>query len=673
MGAGALILRVPGDKSIAQRAMILGALAHGESVIRGEMGGADTESTRCALGALGVHSSRSASGDSLRIRGRGIGGLKAPESPLHLGNSGTGARLLMGAVAAMETPTVFTGDRSLSGRPMDRVADPLVRMGASVDYLEARGRLPLAISGGRLESLVYPMPVASAQVKSALLLAGLCSGASVVVAEPYRSRDHTERMLADMGAALSSTEESDCWRVDFSRPPARLDPLAMEVPGDFSSAAFLLAWALLQDRGGPWTLSNVGLNPTRTGLLRVLDRMGAVIHRDNETSVGGEPVGDLIVESGHRLHATDVSAAEIPGLIDELPVLAIVATRSEGVTSVSGAAELRVKESDRIGALVGNLERLKVEVTERQDGFEILGTDLALEATVPAFGDHRIAMAFGVLGSSPRATIRIDDATPAAVSFPGFWEIMAELEISAGGSAGPGPRGRKGCFVVTIDGPAGSGKSTTAHGVAQRLGFRHLDSGALYRGITYALLEDGAYSVDSGEGPPLDALRRDQVDALKVESRWDGLSQEIWIGGSRVPDASLRVPAVTAAVSAVSAVRAVRSWLLDVQRASAEGPGLVADGRDMGSVVFPEADLKVFLKADARVRALRRLLQMGVEAPTTEQISEEEGRLVVRDAADSERELSPLQVPTGAVIIDTTELDLGEQISEIVSRIHRIR
>ncbi len=412
-------LRVPGDKSISHRALLLGALAEGQSTLRGLLTGADVQSTAGALRALGCDVPPLDSG-AVRLRGVGLRGFRSPGEPIDCGNSGTTARLLLGILAGQPVEAVLTGDASLRGRPMKRVTGPLTRMGARFAFLETEDRLPLRVRGGSLQPLAYDAPHASAQVKSALLLAGLVGGVSVNVREPRLSRDHTERMLRAQGVRLQCSADDEGARVVLA-PASALRPLDLLVPGDFSSAAFLLALGVLRAPG--LEVADVGVNPTRTGMLSVLERMGVAVERGAERSEGGEPVADLRVQPG-PLRATTIAADEIPALIDEVPVLAALAVRARGVTRIRGAGELRVKETDRIHALVHNLRVLGVRVEEHPDGMDIHGTDAPLAGTIRTFDDHRIAMAFGVLGALPENRITIDEPAVVGISFPDFWQVL---------------------------------------------------------------------------------------------------------------------------------------------------------------------------------------------------------------------------------------------------------
>ena len=421
-------IRVPGDKSVTQRALIFASLASGESRLRGLLPGEDPQATAAALRALGVDIPPfDGDGAEVRIQGVGLRGLQEPRHDLDFENSGTGARLMLGVLAGQPMNVTVTGDASLRSRPMGRVTDPLSKMGAVFREVGEPDRLPLEVRGGTLEPLDYDSPVASAQVKSALLLAGLVSGALVLVSEPHRSRDHTERMLSMSGVSVVSHEAGGVWRVELRDPPERIAPLDLEVPGDFSSAAFFLALAILDGVEGGLEIEHVGMNPTRRGLLDVLDRMGASVGADPFAEEdGGEPVSSLRGRPS-KLIGTTVGADEVPAMIDEFPVLAILAARAEGVTRITGAAELRVKESDRILVLVENLRAVGVRAEELSDGLEIEGGDHPLAGRVSSHHDHRIAMAFGVLGALPGNRIEIEGADVADVSFPGFWGMLEDL------------------------------------------------------------------------------------------------------------------------------------------------------------------------------------------------------------------------------------------------------
>jgi 3-phosphoshikimate 1-carboxyvinyltransferase len=432
-------LSVPGDKSLTQRALILTALGTGRSRLRGLLHGGDAASTRGALVQLGADIPEiPGDGGEITVEGAGLRGLTQPEGVLDLGNSGTGTRLLLGVLAGTGLSATLTGDASLRSRPMRRVTDPLKVMGARFDHLEEAGRLPLTVHGAHpLRPIDWSSPVASAQVKSAILLAGLTGRAFALVTEPRMSRDHTERLLGGVGVSVVSHAVNGGWRVELRDPPERIDALDFDVPGDFSSAAFLLALAAL---GGirdaaALTVERVGLNPTRTAFLEVLGRMGADVRVEATTGRDAvEPVGSVTVGSAD-LRAATVTGDEIPRLIDELPLVAVLGARAAGTTRITDAVELRAKESDRISAMVNNLRAIGARAVELEDGLEVEGSDRPLKGRVRTEGDHRIAMAFGVLGAIPGNDIEIDDPGAADVSFPGFWKTLRAA--TGRGASGP--------------------------------------------------------------------------------------------------------------------------------------------------------------------------------------------------------------------------------------------
>ncbi len=413
---------VPGDKSISHRAALFGALAQGRTEITGFLEGEDCLATLRAVRALGAEVTRKAPGHYL-IDGAGLDGLTEPDDVIDCGNSGTGARLLVGVLAGQPFWTILTGDESLRSRPMDRVAAPLRRMGATVVGRREGSRLPLAVRGSRpLKALTYESPVASAQVKTALLLAGLWADGPVTVREPALSRDHTERMLGGFGARLTTGPEG----VTLT-PGAALQGQAVAVPGDISSAAFfLVAAALMAD--ADVTVAHVGTNPTRTGVLEVLEAMGAHVRRAPLGGPGSasEPAADLVVRGG-RLRGAEIAGPVIPRLIDEVPILAVAAALADGPTEVRDAAELRVKESDRIRAIATELGRMGARVTERPDGLRIEGGARLTGAVVRSGGDHRMAMALVIAGLLADGETVVEDTDCIATSFPGFLNAVNDL------------------------------------------------------------------------------------------------------------------------------------------------------------------------------------------------------------------------------------------------------
>ena len=426
-------IRVPGDKSISHRAIMLSALAVGESRISGLLEGEDVLATAAAMRAMGAQVERVGDGE-WRVHGVGVGSLLQPQAALDMGNSGTSTRLLMGLVASHPITACFTGDGSLSKRPMGRVIEPLSQMGA--DFTASPGAngtqtLPLMLRGASpAVPIAYRLPVASAQVKSAVLLAGLNTPGITTVIEPVPTRDHSERMLKGFGAELTVEIDADGARVIRIRGEAELKPQVIDVPGDPSSAAFFLVAGLLVP-GSEVLVENVGLNPTRAGLVDVLRQMGGHIEEVNPREVGGEPVADLLVKHS-PLRGITVDPAVVPSMVDEFPALFVAAALAEGRTVATGLEELRVKESDRITVMATALASAGARVQETEDGLIIDGTGGAplpggANAPIATHLDHRIAMSMAVAGLVSHAGVEVDDTRPIATSFPAFESLLDGL------------------------------------------------------------------------------------------------------------------------------------------------------------------------------------------------------------------------------------------------------
>lgn len=408
---------VPGDKSISHRALMLGAIANGTTRIRGFLAGEDCIATMNALRAMGVEITAA---DEVTVQGVGRHGLRQPAQPLDLGNSGTGLRLLAGLLCGQDFSAKLTGDRSLCSRPMERIIRPLERMGARIESRE--GKPPLRVHGRRrLAGVDYELPIASAQVKSAILLAGLYAAGEVVVTEPAVTRNHTERMLRTMGVELETA--GGCIRMQGGQALHARD---LEVPADLSSAAFLVLAALLAP-DCELIVERVGVNPTRTGFIEILREMGADIALEQPWLAGDEPVADLRVRSS-TLHGIDVDPALVSLAIDEFPALFVAASQARGRTRFCGLAELRVKESDRIAVMADGLRRLGIRVDETPDGAVVHAGALSGGA-VESAGDHRVAMSFAVAGTIAASPVRVHDADTVATSFPGFVGLMQSVGV----------------------------------------------------------------------------------------------------------------------------------------------------------------------------------------------------------------------------------------------------
>jgi 3-phosphoshikimate 1-carboxyvinyltransferase len=422
------VVRPPGDKSISHRVLMLAGLARGTSEIEGLLTGDDVKSTARILRQLSDDISPVRDGKTVTVRGHP---LTAPRSRLNCGNSATTARLMLGILAGQRFAATLSGDASLRRRPMRRVTEPLRTMGAHITE-KGGDALPLTIRGGRLHPLTYATPVASAQIKSALLFAGLTGRVGVTIREPYRSRDHTERLLVHLGLGL---HERDGAVVYEPEPRSVVPAFRLAVPGDASSAAFLIAAAVLAE-AGELVIENVGVNPTRTGFLVALDRMGAHVERVNLRDQGGEPVADLVARPA-SLRGTEVTAAEVPTLLDEVPMLAALASRAAGESVFREVGELRVKESNRLELIAANLRAVGAEAETRGNDLFVRGGTRPARGRVDTARDHRLAMAFAVLGTVPGADVRLSERASVAISYPGFFSDLRSI-----GATGHERRGR---------------------------------------------------------------------------------------------------------------------------------------------------------------------------------------------------------------------------------------
>ena len=414
-------ITVPGDKSISHRAVMLGALAQGTTVVENFLMGEDCLATVECFKELGVPIEGPVDG-SLTIQGVGLDGLREPVRVLDAGNSGTTTRLMMGILAGQPFCSIISGDESLNKRPMARVTKPLSQMGAEFLGRQNNNLLPMAIRGGSLKPIQFVSPVASAQMKSAVLLAGLFTEGQTSVSEPASSRDHTERMLSYFGAEVQVFDQT----VTVQGRP-RLQGNRLRVPGDISSAAFLMVAAAIIP-GSQITIEGVGINPTRDGILEVLQRMGAKLQIVNQRQQGEEPVADIII-SGGELRGAEIAGTIIPRLIDEIPILAVAAAYAKGTTVIRDAAELKVKESNRIAALAAELGKFGAVIEELPDGLVIHGGTPLTGTTCFSYGDHRIAMALAVAGLAAQGQTVIEDAACIAVSYPGFEDALKNLSV----------------------------------------------------------------------------------------------------------------------------------------------------------------------------------------------------------------------------------------------------
>ena len=414
---------VPGDKSISHRGIMFGSIADGTTEIHNFLPGADCLATIRCFRALGIEIEQE--GSTVTVHGKGLHGLSAPSHILDVGNSGTTTRLLSGILAGQPFESKLSGDESLNSRPMKRIIDPLTQMGADISSILHNGCAPLYIAPSRLHGIHYDSPVASAQVKSCILLAGLYGNGETSVTEPGLSRNHTELMLKEFGADIRSVHDLDCSRTTAIIQPGReLHGQKLTVPGDISSAAYFIAAGLIVP-DSEIRITNVGINPTRAGILKVCEDMGARIELSNERTEGGEKIADITVRTS-RLHGTVIEGDIIPALIDEIPVIAVMAAVAEGTTVIRDAAELKVKETDRIETVTDNLKAMGCDVTPTEDGMIINGGKLK-GASIHTLLDHRIAMAFSIAALAAEGRTRILDSKCVDVSYPAFYDTFEEL------------------------------------------------------------------------------------------------------------------------------------------------------------------------------------------------------------------------------------------------------
>jgi 3-phosphoshikimate 1-carboxyvinyltransferase len=588
------------------------------------------------------------------VEGVGIGGLREADDVLDMGNSGTSTRLLAGLFAPYPHLSVFTGDASLRKRPMKRVITPLEQMGVRFTTNAAQ-TLPMAMQGSSsLLPITYTLPVASAQVKSAIMLAAMNIAGKTTVIEPVATRDHTERMFQAVGIPVSVEKKADGTHITVTgQPKLTYQDREMHVPGDPSSAAFLTVAALITE-GSDITLRHICLNDTRIGVYHSLREMGADITFENPREVQGEPVADLRVRHS-RLKGITVPRERAPSMIDEYPVLAMAAACAEGKTSLLGLEELRVKESDRFAAIVEGLRACGVSVDVNGDDMVVHGSaSIAGGATIATRLDHRIAMSFLVLGLRAEKAITVDDIGAINTSFPSFIRLMREAGADihvASHLHMPLPLRRKSDarFVVAIDGPAASGKGTLARRLADHFNVPHLDTGSLYRAVALRLL--------AHQGDP--NVEADAVEAATSITLHD------------LSNPRLRDEQVGNIASIVSAMPKVRQALLEFQRDfAAEDGGAILDGRDIGTVVSPDALVKIFITASIEARAERRhkeLQNQGIEVVYESVLRD----LMARDKRDSERQAAPLVPAPDAILIDSTGMSVEEVFGTVVLTIQR--
>jgi 3-phosphoshikimate 1-carboxyvinyltransferase len=657
-------ITVPGDKSISHRALMLSSQALGTTEINGLLEGEDVIATANALRQCSVSIVRDDAG-VWTVTGVGIGGLSEPDDVLDMGNAGTAARLMMGLLAPYPYHVLFTGDASLRKRPMQRVITPLEMIGAHF-WTREGGRLPLAMHGAAMPlPIEYTLPVASAQVKSAIMLAALNTPGTTTVIEHEATRDHTERMLRFFGVNVDVRRDANGTTAItvHGQPQQLFKNRQFQVPADPSSAAFPLVAALLVPNSSV-TITNVCLNPARIGLIDTLKEMGADISISNERDVAGEPVGDITAKNSN-LQAVTVPAHRAPSMIDEYPILAIAAACAHGKTIMRGVSELRVKESNRLAAIIAGLHACGVEAMEEGDDLIVFGRGKAPRGggTVITHFDHRIAMSFLVLGLVSEKPVTVDDTRAIATSFPGFMELMrglgAEISVLARSDSDAAihlqtnglpwrPKSRLAMtaethasnrrLVIAVDGPAASGKGTLARRLANHFGTEYLDTGSLYRAVGMRVLY-------ADQDPKNVAAAIAAARAIQPQD---------------MANPKLRGERIGQAASIVSAYPEVRQALLEYQHAFAANPrGAVLDGRDIGTVICPDADVKFFITASLEARAKRRHRELQDYGVTVDYQSVYDD-LVERDERDATRATAPMLPAEDALIVDTSEMSMND-------------
>ncbi len=634
---------VPGDKSISHRSVIFGAIANGQTQIKGFLRSEDCLATLNIMRQLSVNIVDD--GEKITVNGVGLHGLKPPTEPLDCGNAGTAMRLLAGLLAAQKFTSTLIGDESLSSRPMGRVIKPLSSMGANIESNDQKAPLTF-LPTERITAIDYSSPIASAQVKSAVLIAGLYAEGETSVTEPNKSRDHTETMLKGFGCEVAVNGLT----VSVKGHP-QMTGQAIEVPADVSSAAFFMVLGLCHPNAD-FTIRNVNINPTRDGVIKILQQMGGNLTLLNQRHQAGEPVADIRVQSS-QLRGIEIPQELIPSAIDEFPVLFVAAALAEGQTRLTGAEELRHKESDRITVMIDGLKRLGIDCHELPDGAEIHGGQLS-SGFVDGQGDHRCAMSFLLAGVlSQGQEIKVQGCHNIGTSFPEFFSLVESLGIKV---EQPVP-------VITVDGPSGVGKGTISALLAKELEWHLLDSGAIYRSLALKAMKEGvsadneAKLIDLAQNLDLEFC----VDAKQgIQILLDGL----------VVNEELRSEACGEMASKVAPIPAVRAALMQRQKDFRQAPGLVADGRDMGTVVFKNAPLKVFLTATADERAKRRYKQLqekGVDVKIRDLLEDIEAR----DYRDSTRKVAPLVPAEDAHVIDTSDLSIDEVLAQVMKLVEQ--
>ena len=634
-------IRVAGDKSISHRALMLSAIAEGTTTIKGFLEGLDCLATLNAFKDMGVVIERT--GNEVKVVGKGLYGLNEPQKPLDFGNSGTAMRLMAGLLAGQKFNSYLDGDNSLRKRPMGRVIKPLEEMGAEIE--SNNGLAPLKIWGQNLKAINYLMPVASAQLKSCLLLAGLYAEGESKISELATTRDHSERMLESFGVEITKEGKT----LTIKGKQQLKSPELIEIPADISSAAFFIAAALIAPNS-ELLLKDVGINPTRSAVIDIFKDMGGNIELKNQRFFGKEPVADIFVKSS-ELFGINIAKSLVSNAIDEFPIIFVVAACAKGITKAEGLEELKVKESDRLGNMYNNLKNLGVNCVLGDNSLEITGNpeNPFKAGAINSYGDHRIAMSFAVASLRAEGKIKILDCANVETSFPNFFELSNTIGLKI--------QEAKMRNIITIDGPSGVGKGTLAKALAEKYNLEYLDSGAIYR-IAAVLLQKKNL-LDFDEDAQIWEIENSTVNFVL-----DDKEIIAYLNGEKIESGVLRSEETAVIASKLAAKPRIRAALMDMQQNYGGDKDLVTDGRDMGTVIFPEAKVKFFLDASPEVRAQRRceqLIRRGMEIDV-EKVKKE---LCDRDFRDRKRTIAPLKPADDSIVIHTAYIDVDEVFSKM--------
>jgi 3-phosphoshikimate 1-carboxyvinyltransferase len=639
-------LYFPGDKSIAHRALILASITHGVSILDNLPESGDVKSTMRIMRTLGARI-ENITGNSYQITGFGNAPM-TPTNPLDCGNSGTTMRLLCGLLAGFGVEATLIGDASLSTRPMERVAKPLRRMGAAITTTQ--GHAPIVIKKGsnNLRAISHESPTPSAQVKTALMLAALFADGKTSVSEADMSRDHTERLFEYLGLPIfRSVFEATVIGTALPRP------FTLTIPGDPSSAAYFVA-AVCIHQDAEIQCRNTLYNPRRLGFFYAAKTMGADIRFDSQKPCGPENTASIMAKSS-KLRGIEIGGQLALDALDELPLLAALATFAHGTTIIRDAAELRNKESDRISATARMIKSLGGEVEEMEDGWKIVGPQKLHGGVIDPVGDHRIAMTASIIGTRVGG-VQVKDLNLVKISNSGFFDQMKKLGFSDPPTEVEVPHHQ---VIIAIDGPSGSGKSTISRELAARLSLTYIDTGAMYRCVGLMAKRAGL-KVD--QSPALKKL----LDTLRIRFEQNDDLQRVYIGDEDVTE-DIRDHEVSRWASDFSALPAVRKHLVEMQRRMGRQGGVVMEGRDIGTNVFPNAHLKIFLTADENTRARRRmneLISKGHEVEFETILADQHAR----DEKDANRALNPLVQADDAIALDTTDLSIQEVVLQIADK-----